>query len=114
MNYVPEGGNIFDIPEEIRPKGKHSNMYKRLSWDEPAITIPNPRKVVITHPSKNRILTIRECARLLGLPDSFTFKGKLANMQQQVANAVPIQLGKSIAKNIKEAITAFKHKVALV
>lgn len=114
MKYVPEGGNIFDIPEEIRPNGKHSNMYKRLSWDEPAITIPNPRKAVITHPSKNRILTIRECARLLGLPDSFTFKGKLASMQQQVANAVPIQLGKSIAKNIKEAITVFKHKVALL
>ncbi|WP_368661283.1 DNA cytosine methyltransferase (plasmid) [Bacillus cereus] len=114
MKYVPEGGNIFDIPEEIRPKGKHSNMYKRLSWDEPSITIPNPRKAVITHPSKNRILTIRECARLLGLPDSFTFKGKLASMQQQVANAVPFELGKAIAKNIKEAITSFKHKVALV
>lgn len=114
MKYVPEGGNIFDIPEEIRPNGKHSNMYKRLSWDKPAITIPNPRKAVITHPSKNRILTIRECARLLGLPDSFIFKGKLASMQQQVANSVPIQLGKSIAKNIKEAITVFKHKVSLV
>lgn len=114
MKHVPEGGNIFDIPEKIRPKGKHSNMYKRLSWDEPSVTIPNPRKAVITHPSKNRILTIRECARLLGLPDSFTFKGTLAKMQQQVANAVPVELGKAIARKVKQAIYSFRNKHALI
>ncbi|HDX9655269.1 TPA: DNA cytosine methyltransferase [Bacillus wiedmannii] len=114
MKHVPEGGNIFDIPEEIRPKGKHSNMYKRLSWDKPSITIPNPRKAVITHPSKNRILSIRECARLLGLPDSFIFKGKRPNMQQQVGNAVTVELFRAVANKIKRGITAFKQQVALV
>ncbi|EOP32287.1 DNA cytosine methyltransferase [Bacillus cereus] len=114
MKHVPEGGNIFDIPKEIRPKGVHSNMYKRLAWDEPSITIANPRKAVITHPFKDRILSIRECARLLGLPDSFTFKGKLASMQQQVANAVPVELGKAIARRVKQAIYSFRSKHALV
>ncbi|WP_235332378.1 DNA cytosine methyltransferase [Paenibacillus terrae] len=30
MSAVPPGGNVFNIPEHIRPKGQHSDMYKRL------------------------------------------------------------------------------------
>ncbi|MCF2650769.1 hypothetical protein [Niallia circulans] len=72
IKHVKPGGNIFDIPEEIRPKGKHSDMYKRLEWDKPAITIVNPRKAMLLHPEEDRIISIREACRLFSLPDSFT------------------------------------------
>lgn len=107
MKHVPPGGNVMNIPESIRPKGQHSDMYKRLEWDKPAVTIVNPRKAVITHPEEHRIISIREGARLLGLPDHFIFQGGLSSMQQQIANAVPLQLARSVAKVIKHAIMKF-------
>lgn len=107
MKYVPQGGNIYDIPENIRPNGKHSDLYKRLMWDKASITIVNVRKATILHPVLNRILSIRECARLFGLKDSFIFKGTLASMQQQIANAVPWHLGYAVANSVKTAISKF-------
>ncbi|WP_374724216.1 DNA cytosine methyltransferase [Calidifontibacillus erzurumensis] len=110
IKHVPKGGNIFDIPKEIRPKGCHSNAYRRLEWDKPSITIANPRKSNILHPEENRILSIRECARLMDLPDEFEFKGSLSAMQQQVANGVPsMSIAYHVAKVIKEHI--LKHNL---
>jgi len=85
IKHVQQGGNVKDIPEEIRPKGQHSDMYKRLEWDKPSITIVNPRKAMLLHPTENRILSIRECCRLFSLPDNFIFKGSLSAMQESIA-----------------------------
>lgn len=108
---VPPGGNVHDIPESIRPKGNHSDMYKRLTWDKPAVTIIHPRKSMLLHPERNRILSIRECARLQGLDDKFIFKGNLHSMQQQVANGVPIQLAKALGAVIRQAIEKFNMRL---
>ncbi|MFB0831525.1 DNA cytosine methyltransferase [Brevibacillus laterosporus] len=107
MSYVPQGGNVFNIPEEFRPKGKHSDLYKRLEWDKPSITIVNPRKATITHPEENRIISVREAARLQGVPDDFIFQGSLSAKQQQVANGVPVNLAYAVAQVIKKAIMKF-------
>jgi DNA (cytosine-5)-methyltransferase 1 len=114
MGHVPMGGNIKDIPAEIRPRGGHSIVYKRLDWNEPAPTIVNVRKANITHPFLNRMLSVRETARLFDLPDTFEFKGRLASMQQQIANAVPVKMVRAIARKVKEAfIKASKQKMTL-
>ncbi|MFE8703965.1 DNA cytosine methyltransferase [Cytobacillus sp. FJAT-54145] len=107
IKHVKSGGNVFDIPEDIRPKGQHSDMYKRLEWDKPAVTIVNPRKAMLLHPEENRIISLREACRLFSLPDTFIFKGALSAMQESIANAVPIQLGKAIAQKVKDAIEQF-------
>ncbi|WP_288326099.1 DNA cytosine methyltransferase [uncultured Clostridium sp.] len=109
MSFVKEGGNFKDIPEEYRGKGCHSNLFKRLEWNKPSITIANPRKSNILHPKENRILSIRECARLFDLPDTFIFKGKLSNKQQMIANAVPLKLATAIAKKVKLAFEEYKN-----
>lgn len=107
MQYVPQGGNIFSIPENERPRGSHSSRFKRLKEDRPSITITNPRKSIIIHPNENRILSIRECARIQSFPDDFVFYGNLADKQQQVANAVPPLLGKVIAEEIRLYLDLF-------
>lgn len=114
IQHVKPGGNVFDIPESIRPKGQHSDMYKRIEWDKPAVTIVNPRKAMLLHPEKDRILSIRECCRLFSLPDHFEFKGTLSAMQEAIANGVPIKMGKAIATQIKNAITQFNLRNRLV
>jgi len=112
MKYVPQGGNVSNIPISMRPNSQHSVSYRRLEWNKPSVTIPNPRKAVILHPEENRILSIRECARLFSLPDTFIFKGKLASMQQQVANGVPFNMASAIAKKVKEAVAAYSMSTA--
>jgi DNA (cytosine-5)-methyltransferase 1 len=116
MKTVPEGGNWRDIPEHLQTDrmssgSTHSSVYKRLSWDKPSITIANPRKSNITHPSENRILSVRECARLFGLPDCFEFKGSLASKQQQISNGVPQKLGRAIAEVVKTAIMQYNIRM---
>ncbi|WNC17934.1 DNA cytosine methyltransferase [Brevibacillus brevis] len=107
MKHVKPGGNVKDIPVGLRPKGQHSNMYKRLEWDKPSITLVNPRKSMILHPEEQRIISVREGARLMGLDDSFVFLGKKASKQQQIANGVPVEMAFAIAEVIKNAILSF-------
>jgi site-specific DNA-cytosine methylase len=83
----------------------HSNIYRRLSWDEPSITIGHYRKSMIVHPSQNRGLSLREAARLQSFPDWFRFAGSqngadggLMHKQQQLANAVCPLVSRAIAE----------------
>jgi len=52
------------------------------------------------HPTINRAVSIREAARLQTFPDSFVFYGTKDSQYQQVGNAVPPILAKSIAEHI--------------
>ncbi len=112
MRHVPPGGNWRDLPEHLMTAGMktgktHSSIYRRLEWDRPSITIANPRKSNITHPSENRILSVRECARLFGIADDFILRGSLSSMQQQICNSVPVKLARAIAKKVKNTIQQF-------
>ncbi|MED4285596.1 DNA cytosine methyltransferase [Priestia megaterium] len=117
MKHVPPGGNWRNIPHHLRTNkmldqgSTHSSVYKRLEWDKSSITTTNARKSTITHPDENRIISVRESARLSGLPDSFVFKGTLSSMQQQIANAVPVELASSIARVIKKVIQQYNIRM---
>lgn len=85
----------------------HSNIYRRLAWSEPAITIGHYRKSMIIHPSQHRGLSLREAARLQSFPDWFRFagtesggEGGLMYKQQQLANAVCPNVTKAVAEFI--------------
>lgn len=63
----------------LRPRGVHTDMYRQLRWDAPSPTLVHPRKFMLLHPREERILSVRECARLQDLPDSFVFLGSSGN-----------------------------------
>lgn len=101
MSYIPEGGNWRDIPPELGTGGGvHSNAYKRLDSSKPSVTIKHAAKAMIIHPWRNRILTVREVARLQSFDDDFILTGSGSDQHQQLANAVPPLLGKAIAEQI--------------
>ena len=102
---VPSGGNWNNIPVtlmKVRGQYKnldaHSMIYRRLVKNEPSITITNFRKAMIIHPTQHRLLSVREAARIQTFPDHFEFEGGISNMQQQVSDAVPVQLAKKVGE----------------
>lgn len=110
MSYIPQGGNWKDIPPELGTGGgTHSNAYKRLDPNKPSVTIKHAAKAMIIHPCRNRILTVREVARLQSFDDDFVFKGSNSDQHQQLANAVPPLLGKAIAEQIFENLKNEKN-----
>ena len=78
----------------------HSMIYKRLRGDRTSVTITNFRKAMIIHPRQDRLLSVREAARIQTFPDGFVFRGGISDMQQQVSDAVPVWLARRVGSAV--------------
>ncbi|MCH5280547.1 MAG: DNA cytosine methyltransferase [Lachnospiraceae bacterium] len=104
---VPHNGG--SRPEGVGPacldriKG-FSDVYGRLYWDRPSITIThyarNPASGRYSHPEQDRGLTAREAALLQSFPNGFEFMGKSDDIYRQIGEAVPPFLSAAIATNV--------------
>jgi DNA (cytosine-5)-methyltransferase 1 len=114
---VPEGGNWRDIPFELLPAGMkrahpsdHTKRYGRLSRKGLASTLLtkcDPHWGAYIHPTQRRTISVREAARLQGFPDRFQFAGESTTSHfEQIGNAVPIQVARSIAGTILKQVQA--------
>ena len=56
--------------------------------------------MMLIHPTQHRLLSVREAARLQTFPDTFEFHGTLSSMQQQVSDAVPVNLAATVARSM--------------
>jgi len=83
-----------------------NTIYLRLDYDEPSGTVVNVRKSMWIHPTLDRAISIREAARLQTFPDSFVFCGSKDKQYQQVGNAVPPIMAKSIAKKLAKTLNS--------
>jgi DNA (cytosine-5)-methyltransferase 1 len=106
--HIKQGENLLtlsvrkpDLVYNYKDMSKcHQWIYLRLLWNRPSVVISNYRKNMLIHPHQDRGLSVREAARLQSFPDTYVFHGSIGFQQQQVANAVPPLLAKSIAKVI--------------
>jgi DNA (cytosine-5)-methyltransferase 1 len=92
---------VYDLPDELRPpchrEKAHSyvSMYGRLNAALPAQTITSGFGSMgqgrFVHPTRPRMITSHEAARIQGFPDYFKFSpcSKLTSMRQTIGNAVP-------------------------
>ena len=74
--------------------------YIRLDPNDLAPTVLGSSRFL--HPYENRILTVREQARLMGFPDDHVFFGDRDQQYNQVGEAVPPPLSYSIALYLRE------------
>ncbi|KAF5825508.1 S-adenosyl-L-methionine-dependent methyltransferase [Dunaliella salina] len=75
-------------------------------------TDPQPMGKVgqVFHPTQDRIVSVRECARSQGFPDSFSFAGNVHNKHRQVGNAVPPPLACALGKQLRLVLEAKRRE----
>jgi len=118
LPHIPPGGSWRDIPFDLLPAGMkrarrsdHTKRYGRLHPEGIASTILtkcDPHWGSYIHPSEDRIISVREAARLQTFPDHVEFFGSLTDQYKQVGNAVPPLLSKAIGEQIKNTVFAGK------
>jgi DNA (cytosine-5)-methyltransferase 1 len=121
MKQVPPGGYWRDLPLELQRSymgksflqgGGKTGMARRLSWDEPSLTLtcnPAQKQTERCHPEHTRPLTVREYARIQSFPDTWKFSGSTAAQYKQIGNAVPVNLGYHIGRCLVEMLTSDKR-----
>ncbi|KAF7240238.1 DNA (cytosine-5)-methyltransferase 1, partial [Varanus komodoensis] len=60
----------------------------------------------VLHPEQHRVVSVRECARSQGFPDTYRLFGNVLDKHRQVGNAVPPPLAKAIGLEIKLCVLA--------
>lgn len=105
MKLIPPGGYWKDLIPKLQKEymgasyymgGGKTGMARRLSWDEPSLTLtcaPAQKQTERCHPEETRPLTVREYARIQTFPDEWEFVGSTASQYKQIGNAVPVNLG---------------------
>jgi DNA (cytosine-5)-methyltransferase 1 len=91
----------FENPEAETGDGR---SFKRLSWDTNSPTIAFGHREIHVHPDGRRRLSIYEALLLQGFPKSFVLEGNLSEQVEQVSNAVPPPLARSVALAVKRAL----------
>lgn len=123
MELIPEGGYWRDLPEDLQKKymgasyylgGGKTGMARRLSWDEPSLTLtcaPAQKQTERCHQKETRPLSVREYARIQTFPDDWKFVGSTASQYKQIGNAVPVNLGYHIARGIIAMLDGIKEAI---
>lgn len=116
---LSEGQSMKDLPPELQHKsfvrrslrrvsdgmpsekrGGAPSGLKRLVYDEPSLTVTGSSTSEFIHPRADRMLTVRECARIQTFPDGFVFCGTDAQQEQQIGNAIPPLFANIMAEQI--------------
>ena len=108
VRHLGPGQSMKDLPERLqhpsfkaRANRRVSDGYAserrggapsgliRLNGNMASRTITSASSREFIHPSQDRPLTSRECARLQSFPDGFQFSGSGQSVQRQIGNAIP-------------------------
>jgi DNA (cytosine-5)-methyltransferase 1 len=107
---LKQGQNFHSLDDALKTNTytdvarTQNTIYLRLNYDEPSGTVVNVRKSMWIHPTQDRAISVREAARLQTFPDSFVFCGSKDKQYQQVGNAVPPIMAKSIAEKLAQIL----------
>lgn len=120
LDLIPPGGYWRDLPDEIAKAymgksyysgGGRTGMARRLSWDEPSLTLtcsPAQKQTERCHPEETRPFTVREYARIQSFPDSWEFDCSMNNAYKQIGNAVPVNMARAVGLSIIDILNKIK------
>ena len=95
-------------PSWLRMGCQATDVWGRVDPDRPANTLrctfQNASKGRYVHPFEHRVLSLREGARLQGVPDRWVLCGKPYPVARQIGNGVPVPMAQAIARVVLEAL----------
>ena len=113
MRVIPPGGDKRDVLQRAphlsarsweATSSEATDVWGRMHWNGPSNTLrtafQNASKGRYVHPEQNRVISLREGARLQTIPDSFVFDGLHTQITRQIGNSVPPALGRAIARAV--------------
>ena len=94
-------------PRFLNPEAETGDgrSFKRLNWSKASPTIAFGHREIHIHPDGRRRLSIYEALLLQGFPEDFVLEGNLSEQVEQVSNAVPPPLARSVALAVKRALS---------
>lgn len=93
--YAGHTGSPLDMPAKALKAGDHG--------------VPGGENMMVRDDGSVRYFTLREAARLVGLPDDFEFPRSWSESMRQLGNAVPSQLGEAAARAIAGMVDAARN-----
>lgn len=122
---IPTNGDKRDImaarpdlcpPSWVKVGCQATDVWGRIDPSEPANTLrctfQNPSKGRYLHPTENRCISLREGARLQGVPDDWVFEGRNYPVARQIGNGVPIPLAAAVAGAVQKLLIAADIRAA--
>jgi len=128
-------GDKLKIPNHEYMTGSFSSIFmsrnRVRSWEEPSFTIQAGARHAPIHPQAPKMIhigkdqfefkqgseelyrrvSVREAARIQTFPDDFIFHySKISDGYKMIGNAVPVQLAKVVAQQIKKDLTGIEVK----
>lgn len=110
----PEEAAKADVPNHVfQPGARPYPGHTGSPIDEPAKTlkagdhgVPGGENMLRLPDGTVRYFTVRESARLQTFPDRFTFHGSWTETMRQLGNAVPVELARIVAADIKATLVS--------
>jgi DNA (cytosine-5)-methyltransferase 1 len=112
MSQIPEGGTIGGVDEAVRSGKRTMARLRRDGVANTVLSLPDD----MIHYRHDRILTVRESARLQTFDDDFVFFGKRTSgfverrvdvpQYTQVGNAVPPLLARALGRSLLRSLDA--------
>ncbi len=110
IRLLREGQGQAHLPEALRTRDGYGSAYRRLQRDAQALTITtwmfHPGSGMFTHPLEDRVITVREAARLQSFQDEFRFVGRYHSKCRQVGNAVAQLVARAFATELLDSLGA--------
>lgn len=115
LRLIPPGGNwrhLREFGEDVvrealggayKSDGGRVGFFRRLTYDRPSPTVPATpiqKGTSLCHPEHDRVLSVREYARVQQFPDEWVFAGPIAEKYRQIGNAVPVGLAQAIGTSL--------------
>ena len=104
LKHIPAGGCARSIPTEHLNglSRRYDSAYRRLHPRAPSTAL-STRYDCVYHYQRSRSLSVREYARLQGIPDSVSFPSELTsrrNAYEMIGNSVPPQLIQGVLRSV--------------
>jgi DNA-cytosine methyltransferase len=108
LRVIPKNPDIPQRISNLRRDWKSDFNLARAGWNAPCPTLTQMGQQMgrggICHPAEDRVFTIGELKRLMGLPDDFKLSGTFNQKAERIGRMVPPLMTAALARSVTETL----------